>query len=178
MAKREGFTLIELLVVIAIIGILASSVIIGLSRAQTRARDANRKNDLAQVRKALEAYAVDNPAGYPAANGSAAGDYSTIVSLSSLSSALTSAMDGANIPEDPRAADGATWRYKYINNYAADGGWVANASNTTTARSVYTVYARLEAPKTEKADSKAIWWQVNSKGSSFEKQMSSDGATY
>lgn len=58
-SRKKGFTLIELLAVIAIIGILAVLSIIGISNALKRARDVQRKNDMANVKKALELYAQD-----------------------------------------------------------------------------------------------------------------------
>lgn len=63
--NRKGFTLIEMLVVIAIIGLLSSVVVIGLSGARQKARDAKRVADIRQIQNGLEvAYtAVD---GYPA----------------------------------------------------------------------------------------------------------------
>ena len=59
--KQKGFTLIELLVVIAIIGILAAMVLVGLSGVRGRARDATRKSDLGQIKRALEVYRADQP---------------------------------------------------------------------------------------------------------------------
>jgi len=58
-AKR-GFTLIELLVVIAIIGILAVLILVSFSGARAKARDAVRKSDISQVKRALELYNADN----------------------------------------------------------------------------------------------------------------------
>ncbi|MBI3261445.1 prepilin-type N-terminal cleavage/methylation domain-containing protein [Candidatus Berkelbacteria bacterium] len=58
--RSHGFTIIELLVVIAIIGILATLILVSLSGARAKARDAVLKSDLSQVKRALELYNSDN----------------------------------------------------------------------------------------------------------------------
>lgn len=67
---EKGFTLIELLVVILIIGILAGFIIFALGGTRAKARDAQRKSDLTQIKKALEVYRLDqNPEAVPSTGG-------------------------------------------------------------------------------------------------------------
>ena len=54
--NKKAFTLIELLVVIASIGLLSSVVFASLNSARAKARDAVRKQDLAQAMTALQMY--------------------------------------------------------------------------------------------------------------------------
>lgn len=58
--KNNGFTLIELLVVIAIIGILASVVIVSLTSARKKGRDAQRIRDIQEIDKAINLYISDH----------------------------------------------------------------------------------------------------------------------
>jgi prepilin-type N-terminal cleavage/methylation domain-containing protein len=63
--ERYGFTLIELLVVITIIGVLATLVITNLNEARARARDVRKKQDLAQLKTALQMYYNSYNQNYP-----------------------------------------------------------------------------------------------------------------
>ena len=54
--NKKGFTLIELLIVIAIIGILTGLAAVSYSGVQARGRDAQRKNDLNQIKVTLSTY--------------------------------------------------------------------------------------------------------------------------
>ncbi|PIR42690.1 hypothetical protein CO058_00400 [candidate division WWE3 bacterium CG_4_9_14_0_2_um_filter_35_11] len=64
---RLAFTLIELLIVVGVIGILSGLVIVVINPNTqfAKARDSNRKKDLALISSALEQYYADNNA-YPA----------------------------------------------------------------------------------------------------------------
>ena len=64
----QGFTLIELLVVVAIIGLLSSVVLSSLNSARVKARDTKRKEDMTQLRNALELYYSVNGS-YPSSSG-------------------------------------------------------------------------------------------------------------
>lgn len=57
---QRGFTLMELMVVIIIIGILSTIVAGNFVQSKLRARDARRKNDIAQMQRTMEAYYNDH----------------------------------------------------------------------------------------------------------------------
>jgi prepilin-type N-terminal cleavage/methylation domain-containing protein len=57
---NQGFTIVELLIVVVVISILATITVVGYQGLQARARDSQRKQDVATIRKALEYYYLDN----------------------------------------------------------------------------------------------------------------------
>lgn len=63
-SKNRGFTLIELLLVIGIIIILASLVIVNVSKARAKGRDSKRVADLSTIQLAMEMY-KDSHGAYP-----------------------------------------------------------------------------------------------------------------
>lgn len=89
--KKQGFTLIELLVVISIIGILSTLLMANVGGVRERARDAQRKNDINQVQKALEMYKnSQKPPVYPDSG------------LDDLIAALTDGDFMKKVPHDPK----------------------------------------------------------------------------
>jgi len=90
--SEKGFTLIELLVVIAIIGILVALVLLSLSTARRKARDADRKSDLRAVQTALELFASDNRDFYPCASGTDTAAFTELVT-NTLTPYLSSAIE-------------------------------------------------------------------------------------
>ena len=58
-SKQGGFTLIELLVVVTIVGILAGLAIVNVRYAQRKAREAALKDNLFQMRKAIDNFYAD-----------------------------------------------------------------------------------------------------------------------
>jgi type II secretion system protein G len=110
---NKGFTLVELLTVIAIIAILAAMIVAGTKDIQSSARDARRKSDLSQVRKALQAYYLTKN-NYPVTEESG-------ISLEEDSAAngpFTQAIKGEGyisvIPKDPQYTVGGDYFYKYL----------------------------------------------------------------
>jgi len=54
--KNKSFTLIEMLVVVALISLIASLILVSMTGARAKARDSKRKQDIAQLEKALLMY--------------------------------------------------------------------------------------------------------------------------
>lgn len=66
---RAGFTIVELLIVIVVIGVLAAIVIVAYNGIAARARDTERIDSIAKIRKGLELYKTINGT-YPSATDS------------------------------------------------------------------------------------------------------------
>jgi prepilin-type N-terminal cleavage/methylation domain-containing protein len=126
--KYLGFTLIEMMVVIAIVGFLASIILVALNNARMKGRDARRKTDIGQVRKALDLYFQDN-ASYPApANCSNASFNGVDIQL--VQPIITSYI--SSVPDDPKKTTTG-----YPNNYAY-------ACSSPTGPTGYALYVPLE----------------------------------
>lgn len=125
---KGGFTLIELLIVIAIIGILSTIGLMALNGAREKARDAQRKSDIAQIMKALALYAEDHEQSYP--NPADDNSYETITT-SSLPAALVPAYI-SRIPADPLIGS-MYYVYQYV--------------STLPDSNKYAIFAFLESPR-------------------------------
>lgn len=68
MRIKNAFTLVELLVVISVIGVLTGILLPNFVSSRERARDAKRKQDLADIKSALRMYYNDNQS-YPPLGG-------------------------------------------------------------------------------------------------------------
>lgn len=133
--KRNGFTLIELLIVIALIGTL-SIVFYTLINPVTqfqKSRDTQRKNDLAQLQRALEQYYNDF-GNYPASSP----DYLIKDNSNNTFAWGTPWTPYSNVlPKDPVSSQ----KYIYVSPCPASG---------STPSQSYCIYAHLERGGSDK----------------------------
>lgn len=139
MRNAKGFTLIELLVVIAIIGLLASIIMVSLSSAKAKSRDARRQADLKSIQLALSLYYNDNGM-YPM------NIYSTSGAAPSSGLAPTYL---PVVPTDPNNSSvctdsGAGGCYKYIAYTPGITGGSTSCNNSTRPPVSYHLGATLE----------------------------------
>ncbi|MCL5410361.1 MAG: prepilin-type N-terminal cleavage/methylation domain-containing protein [Patescibacteria group bacterium] len=113
--KYRGFTLIEILIVVAIIGILATVVMLSLSGAQAKSRDARRISDITGIKKTLGLYYTEKNS-YPtcgSGNATECGFSNTnsvgqiwnsanTTALSNASSLVLNSYYNENYPTDPK----------------------------------------------------------------------------
>lgn len=59
--QKKGFTIVELLIVIVVIAILAAITIVAYNGIQARAYDSRLSSDIANIKKAVNLYIIDNP---------------------------------------------------------------------------------------------------------------------
>jgi len=140
---QRGVTLIELLVVIAVIGVLALVLLVAINplRQLQKARDTDRKADIAQIQQALELYRSDQGT-YPADGDVDCGDQLAADGVIYLRS----------VPCDP--TNTGVFRYVYIPGSspilqytlraclenASDAAGVLNGANCGTGVREYTQY--------------------------------------
>ncbi len=131
MPKLRAFTLIELLITISVIGILSAVGTTTYNSAQQKGRDAQRKSDLTQIKKAMELAKSDCRGGayYPVQAGG--DEYTQFVTLQGyLSNTNLKYMN--SVPQDPKNT--GTARYGFFNDVGANqaGNVCPNTSSPPT----------------------------------------------
>ena len=138
---RRAFTLIELMVTIAIIGILTALATTSYVGVRARARDAQRKNDLTQLKINLNTYYIaQTPVKYPLAEVAK-------VTLNNTNDVLFTALVPAyakSIPLDPLNSGNNVYKYQSSGNGSS-----------------YTLYGTLENTNDKKGWGTSNAWVVD-----------------
>jgi prepilin-type N-terminal cleavage/methylation domain-containing protein len=117
---KKGFTLVELLVVISIVGVLMTVVLVSISGARDKARDARRKAEISQIGRFLSGSGCFVPV-------SGAGDYDLLEIASELALKYPQyANQLSNVPRDPKTGSDTEARYRYVVNTSGRCALYAN----------------------------------------------------
>lgn len=148
LTSNNGFTLVELLIVMGVLGIIIGSVFFTLNPLEQiqKSRDAQRKNDLAQIQRALETFYNDYGR-YPENTTDYKIDEDLTVGISELNWGDSWAPYITTLPQDPASgrrfvysADSQTYRLyaslerggKDLDTCKPDGSVCDNAPPTAT----------------------------------------------
>lgn len=139
---QRGFTIVELLIVIVVIGILAALVVTTYGGIQAKARDSERKSDLAALQTQLEAYYANNGF-YPALDDLNSGTWRD-TNMKSLDDEALKAPNGTGAMVASESTDAAK-AYGYQATTGGSGSTTACAATAGTECTGYTLSAALEA---------------------------------
>jgi len=112
MRNKRGFTIIELLVVVAVIAVLSSVIMVALSNAKEKSRDARRASDMREIQNALNLYFTDNNR-FPVVTTAV-----DITGSDAFSTALEVAGVISDTPTDPVNAENLVYSYVSSSNGA------------------------------------------------------------
>lgn len=129
--KPTGFTIVELLIVIVVIAILATIGIVAYSGIQSRSRDSIRKQDLAQLAKVTQMYAVDKGdyaqqgCGYVTVGAEGSGWLHASYGASSINTCLINNNNLQRPIKDPSGLDSCSGAgcHAYMKASCATGTW-------------------------------------------------------
>jgi prepilin-type N-terminal cleavage/methylation domain-containing protein len=119
--KKRAFTLVEMLIVVVIIGILATFVVLALSSATKKTRDARAKRSVETVRDAIEQYitAKDDSAALNSATHFGAATI-TVTKDSTFNTTIKNG-GGTGFSSDPNDANGDPIKVRFVaNGYFAE----------------------------------------------------------
>lgn len=109
--SERGFTMVELIVVLAIITLLASAIFVQLQSGRTRARDAEREQEIKTLQNSLALYANNNGKYPPSNQGLLPYASSPLTGDDIVSQDLKSTGTLSSVPTDPM--NSGNYIYKY-----------------------------------------------------------------